>query len=182
MILDFLFGKKKETEPPGPAAASPAAASPPAPREPKPASGTHIQYHPELVPELKADHQLLLAIYGQIDAAYRAGNLAEATALLEKFRDAFMAHLLKENVRFYIYLEHALVGDPTSHALVHQFRHEMDKIGRTALAFLDKYRQFAGQPALAESFGADLTAIGKVLAQRIHNEEEALYPLYLPAY
>lgn len=181
MILDFLFGKKNaetSAQTPTPAAAPMPAGEP----APQPAAGTHIQYSPELVPQLKADHQQLLALHGQIDGAHQAGNLAEAAALLEKFRDLLMAHLLKENVRFYIYLEHALTGDPTSHALMHQFRHEMDKIGKVALGFLDKYRNLADQPALAAGFGTDLAAIGKVLVQRIRNEEEALYPLYLPAY
>lgn len=178
MLFDFLFGKKKA------AGSSPAAAA--APSGPATAAttapGTRIQYSPELVAQLKDDHQALLATYGRIKSAYEAGDLAATSARLEQFRGQILAHLLKENVRFYIYLEHALAGDPASQALVHQFRHEMDGIGKAVMAFLDKYRQIAVGTSLAGSFGADLASIGSVLVQRVRSEEETLYPLYLPAY
>lgn len=179
MFLDFLFGKKKNT----PSPAVPQAASQARPlHDGHEAPGTHIPYHPELVDQLKADHQGLLATFGAIGDAYNTHDLAATSAQLEAFRGQLMAHLLKENVRFYIYLEHALVSDPTSHALVHQFRHEMDGIGKAVMAFLDKYRNLAVDSSLAGSFGADLASVGSVLAQRIKSEEETLYPLYLPAY
>lgn len=179
MFLDFLFGKKKTATAPAP---GPAADSPPAVADSHEAPGTHIPFHPDLVDQLKADHQGLLATFGAIGNAYSAHDLAATSAHLEAFRGQLMAHLLKENVRFYIYLEHALVSDPTSHALVHQFRHEMDGIGKAVMAFLDKYRNLAVDSSLAGSFGADLASVGGVLVQRIKSEEETLYPLYLPAY
>ena len=146
------------------------------------APGTHISYSPHLVAELKEDHQKLLKIFGMIGAAHSAGNRMQTAELLEQFRSALAGHLLKENVRFYIYLEHALAKDPSSHALVHQFRREMDGIGKAVLAFLDRYRNIGTDPSLAGSFGADLAAVGKVLCERISNEEDTLYSLYLPAY
>lgn len=176
MLFDFLFGKKKTVEPPAPEAAPPSAAVG------QSAPGTSIHYSADLVPQLQADHQALLATYGSIKSAYEAGNLTETSARLEHFRTQLTAHLLKENVRFYIYLEHALAADPSSQALVHQFRHEMDGIGKAVMAFLGKYRQIAVDTSLAGSFGADLASIGNVLVQRIRNEEDTLYPLYLPAY
>lgn len=174
MFLDFLFGRKNGAPAPGPSAPAPAAA--------QAAPGTSIHYSPDLVAELKADHAALLKLFGQIQAAHAAGQLPETAGLLEKFRSLLIGHLLKENVRFYIYLEHALAGDASSNALVHQFRQEMDAIGKAALAFLEKYRHIAANPALAGSFAADLGAIGKVLVERVRNEEGTLYPLYLPVY
>lgn len=177
MLLDFLFGKKKTaTEPSRPAPDNVLTTAGQA------APGTNINYNPELVAQLKADHQALLAIFGHIKGAYEAGDMRATSAHLESFRNQLMAHLLKENVRFYIYLEHALASDPASQALVHQFRHEMDGIGKAVMVFLDKYRQIAVDASLAGSFGADLASIGNVLVQRVRNEEETLYPLYLPAY
>lgn len=178
MFLDFLFAKKKPVTQASAASAPPPPAAAPAVEAP----GTHIHYHPDLVDQLKADHQALLATFGRIQAAFEAGQLGECAAALEHFRGQLTAHLLKENVRFYIYLEHALAGDRASHDLVHQFRHEMDGIGKAAVGFLDKYRAVATDPALAAGFAADLAGVGAILGQRIRNEEETLYPLYLPAY
>lgn len=179
MLFDFLFGKKKTPEA-DPQAAD--AAPLPTTAAERAAPGTTINFSADLVPQLKADHQALLATFGQIKQAHEAGKLAEVSAGLEHFRSQMMAHLLKENVRFYIYLEHALAADPASQGLVHEFRQEMNGIGKAVMAFLDKYRQIAIDTSLAGSFGADLSSVGSVLVQRIHNEEEALYPLYLPAY
>lgn len=173
-LFGFLFGKKEEETRPSQqqSAARPGAMAP----------GTHIAYSPELVDELKQEHQQLIAVFQGIAEAFGEGDLAETCRRLETFRGGILAHLLKENVRFYIYLEHALAGDPTSHALMHQFRHEMDGIGKAVVAFLTKYSEMATKPELAASFGADLNAVGSVLVQRIQNEESNLYPLYLPAY
>lgn len=174
MFLDFLFGKKAPAPAPTPSAPeTPAAAVAP---------GTHIAYHPQLVGELVQEHRNLLACFNAIAQAFESGDLPATCRELEHFRGFLLAHLLKENVRFYIYLEHALAGDATSHALVHQFRHEMDGIGKTVIAFLGKYAELAKNPALAASFAGELGGIGEVLIQRIRNEEDNLYPLYLPAY
>ena len=174
MFLDFLFGKKNPAPAPAPAPvpSAPAAVAP----------GTHIAYHPQLVGELIQEHGNLLACFNAIVQVFENGDLAATCRELERFRGNLLAHLLKENVRFYIYLEHALAGDATSHALVHQFRHEMDGIGKVVLAFLGKYAELAKNPALADSFRGELGGIGEVLIQRIRNEEDNLYPLYLPAY
>ena len=146
------------------------------------APGTNIRYCPDLVSQLEVDHQKLLQIFSKIGNSFKAGDRLGTVQHLEDFRGAIQGHLLTENVRLYIYLEHALAQDAESHALIHEFRLEMAGIGKAVLAFLGKYRELAVQPNLAESFGDDLKAVGKVLVERIQREESTLYPLYLPAY
>lgn len=176
MFLDFLFRKKelKRQAPPTPLA--------PIEEHHASAPGTHIGYNADLVPHLHADHLMLAEIFTAIGTAFHAGDLTATVRHMNHFRMAIQAHLLSENVRLYIYLEHALARDAASHALVHEFRHEMDGIGKAVLAFLSKYRDLNTQPNLALSFGSDLEAVGKVLVERIEREESTLYPLYLPAY
>lgn len=179
MFLDFLFGKKApphQVPPAQPAAPVPVLA------KPATAPGTNIAYHPELIEQFEGDHQKLLQIFSAIGNTFNAGDLPATVQRLDEFRGAIQAHLLAENVRLYIYLEHALAQDAASHALIHEFRHEMDGIGKAVLAFLGKYRQLDTQADLAASFGDDLNAVGKVLVERIQREESTLYPLYLPAY
>lgn len=174
MFFDFLFGRKQSQPAPVPTP-QPSAAEPRAP-------GTQIAYNADLVGQLKAEHQKLLGIFAAIKGAFERGDNSETARQLEEFRSAIQGHLLLENVRLYIYLEHALAQDAESHTLVRAFRHEMDGIGRAVLDFLGKYKGIGSQPNLAASFGGELDRIGEVLVARIRREEETLYPLYLPAY
>ena len=175
-LFDMLFGKK-----PAPATGLPAAA--PSTTAAKPqvsAPGTGIRHDPRLIDALKEDHRLLLDIYTAIDAARRAEDLLSVQTRLGQFRMVLQDHLLKENVRLYVYLEHVLRGDSVSHELMHGFRHEMDDIGRVVVGFLGKYREIGIHPELAGEFAKDFAAIGDALVARIRREEETLYPMYAP--
>ena len=171
-LFDLLFGKRRSAAPAQTAAARPAAA-PTAP-------GTAIRHDPGLIAALKEDHKLLLEIFGSIQAAAAAGDLHAVQKRLGQFRIVLQDHLLKENVRLYVYLEHLLRGDATSHELIHGFRHEMDAIGRAVVGFLDRYKSIAAEPRLAAKFVDDLAGIGEALAGRIRREEATLYPMYAP--
>jgi hypothetical protein len=180
-LFDFLFGKREQpaatSAPTGPAAVKPddqvAAGDAAAP-------GTTIHYHPDLIDKFVDDHRALLQRFTAVRTAAEAGDVAGAATVLDEFRAALQGHLLAENIRLYVYLEHALAGDADKHALVHAFRHEMDGIGKAVVAFLTKYRDLGTQPELAASFVADLDAVGEVLVERIRREEGTLYPLYVP--
>lgn len=175
-LFDFLFGRSKSQPPAKAEAAAPAAVAPTSATAP----GTMIRHDPALVGGLKQDHQLLLEIYGSIRKAAAAGDLPAVQTRLEHFRIVLQDHLLKENVRLYVYLEHMLQGDPTSHEMMHGFRHEMDAIGRTVVGFLNRYKFIAGEPSLAAAFAVELDSIGQALAARIRREEQTLYPMYQP--
>ena len=146
------------------------------------APGTEINFHPELVPQLKKDHQNLLNLYGQIKAAFDKGDYVQVSRKLDDFRTGLQGHLLTENVRLYIYLERSLAGDETNGELMRGFRREMDGIGRTVLNFLRKYEAIGVDHELAKAFERDFAVIGQVLGERIQREENVLYPLYLPRY
>lgn len=170
---NFLFDGRKAAADTTEATAAPVTA---------PAQGTQIAFNSQLVPKLQQDHQRLLALFGEIGRVFQANDLSATAARLEDFRGAVLDHLMTENIRFYIYLEHSLRQDVESFELMRGFRHEMDAIGKAVLAFLSKYKDIGTQANLAASFGGDLQQVGDVLVNRIRREEETLYPLYLPAY
>lgn len=185
-LFDLLFGKRDKTsaaaEDSGSATPAPdVAACAPGPAPANAAPGTKISYSPELIAKFKHDHQQLLQLFGATKAAATAGDVVTAAARLDDFRGALQGHLLNENIRLYIYLEHALAANPDSHALVRGFRHEMDEIGKAVVSFLAKYRELASKPELAAPFSEELDGVGAVLVQRIQREEETLYPLYMPS-
>ena len=175
-LLDLIFGKHSKAKP-----APKTELAPPPEAAQVVAPGTSIHYHPEIIEQFKHDHRELLRIYTGIKAAIAAQDLPRCAELLEDFRHTLHGHLLSENVRLYIYLEHALASDPTSHELMHSFRHEMDDIGKAVVAFLERYRHLAEHPEQLPQFAHELDGIGKVLVERIKREEETLYPLYMPA-
>lgn len=179
-MFEWLFGKKEHVQTvskvPAAKPSAPAAVSPP--ESATVAPGTGIHYHPELIAKLSQDHQLLLKLFAQTQDAARQGDVVEAARQLDAFRTQLQGHLLTENVRLYVYLEHALASDASSHQLMRAFRHEMDEIGKVVVDFLGTYRDLAKRPDLAPAFLQALDGIGVVLVERIHREEETLYPLY----
>lgn len=183
-LFELLFGSRKsgaESARPSQAAATVAAAAAVAvaPEKAGPrAPGTRIRHDPELIVSLKDDHGRLFTHFQAIAAAGKLGDLAAVQGLLNQFRTMIQDHLLKENVRLYVYLEHLLMADPVSRQMMHGFRHEMDDIGRIVVGFLDKYKLIGGQPELAGPFAQDLAGIGEALVARIRREEEILYPMY----
>lgn len=145
------------------------------------ATGTQLHYDPNLVSSLVSDHHALLGIFGEIAAAMEQKNVALTQEKLGEFGDALRGHLLKENVRFYVYLQHSLEGDAENAEIMHDFRREMQHIGKAVADFLHKYTaegEWDGQ--MWQSFQQEVGGIGKVLTKRIQTEENILYPLYLP--
>jgi hypothetical protein len=168
-LFNLFFGSSDEPA---------AEAAPAAERAAPVAPGTNIRFHPELIDKLKDDHQLLLSLFGETSHAAAQGDVAAAAERLEAFRTALQGHLLIENIRLYVYLEHVFADDPASFSLIHEFRHEMDGIGKAVIKFLLKYEELAAHPEQAKAFAQDLAAVGKVLVSRIEREEGTLYPLY----
>lgn len=171
-MFDF-FKKKGESKPDTPAAPTP---------QYNTAPGTEIRYHPELIDQLKSDHQALLGLYGEIKTAFDAGDYATVSQKLDALRSGLQGHLLTENVRLYIYLDRCLANDETNSDLIRGFRREMDGIAKVAMNFLKKYEAIGVDKELAGAFAKDFATIGQVLGARIQKEEQVLYPLYMPQY
>lgn len=176
-MFEFLWKRKKpatqeETRQPAPASTADTQGV---------ASGTQVHYDPALVSSLVSDHQVLLGIFGEIVAAMEQKNVSRTKEKLGEFGDALRGHLLKENVRFYVYLQHSLEGDTENAAIMHEFRREMQHIGKAVADFLHKYTaEGEWDEKMWQSFQQEVGGIGKVLTKRIQTEENILYPLYLP--
>ncbi|NIP74050.1 MAG: hemerythrin domain-containing protein [Gammaproteobacteria bacterium] len=151
-------------------------------QEYKPAPGTDIRFDPDLINQLKGDHQALLKLYGEIKSAFDAQKYDTVAKKLGDFRSALQAHLLTENIRLYIYLSHMFKSDDINFELVRGFRKEMDGIAKAVMDFLKKYDAIGVDPKLAPDFAKDFAGIGEVLGARIQKEEKTLYPLYMEQY
>jgi len=137
-----------------------------------------ITYSPTLVPELKDDHQELLAIYGEVGALLQDGRYAAIADVLRRFKTKLDVHLLNENLRFYCYLEERLAATPAELEVMQDFRREMNGIARVVVTFLRKYQMSGVNLHNRETFVGEYQQIGAALVERINREEKGLYSLY----
>ncbi|HET7930507.1 MAG TPA: hemerythrin domain-containing protein [Rhodanobacteraceae bacterium] len=163
-----LFGH--DGTPSTPATSMPAPSPAPAPRR--------VSYDPNLIQSMLNDHAQLGQIFSRVGDAQKAGTYSEIRPLLIQFKSRLEAHVLTENVRFYTYLEQSLAGDPSNAAVMHDFRREMNAIARGVVDFVKKYQACGFAPEQRREFADDYAAVGKLLEQRLDNEETNLYPLY----
>lgn len=160
------------------------------PQQPQQRGFVRAKYDPNLVIHLKNDHQELLSLYKSIMQSLDQQNFKphpsgldqqifrSVNELLSEFGTALKAHLLKEHVELYIYLEHILANDRHAYELMHSLRLEMDEISAGVMGFLNTYHASPVSAENASAFQRDFKKIGQVLASRIKREEESLYPLY----
>ncbi len=145
------------------------------------APGTSIHYDPALIQRLLEDHRHIESLFADMVTTAQQRNAAHLQQVLDGFTTALRGHLLTENVRLYVYLQHTLGGDPENAALIQGFRQEMQQIGRVLADFLLRHREREVWDEDGWSrFAGDLAQLAPVLKKRIETEETILYPLYLP--
>lgn len=147
---------------------------------PEVGQGRTIRYDPGLVDGLKSDHQELVGMYTRLGEQVAAGEFHGVDAALQAFKIRLEAHLLTENVRFYVYVEQSVVDDEFNSELVRSFRKEMNSIARAVVEFVRRYRQQPVGPVTQAAFIREHGDVGRLLAQRIAREEAELYVLYQP--
>lgn len=140
--------------------------------------GTRLSYDEDLISKLTNDHQELLALYTSCARAYENKDYPKLNQLLNQLKSKLTSHLLLENVCFYLYVSHYYQGDEETRMLINSFRREMEEIGKVAFKFLTRYS--ASDAVYYAEFKKDFDMIGKVLTNRISEEESGLYMLYVP--
>ena len=175
-ILKTLFGSGKAGADTSPAlAAYPAAGA-----EARLRPGLSLTYDPSLVKSLKDDHQSLIKVFQQIDAACQALDIAGCSDAIRRFQSRLTDHLIVENTRFYLYVKNAMkASDPAAAEIARSFQAEMHQIAKVVTSFVDKYSQNE-EMLKSAAFAQELQGIGRALAERIEREEKTLYPLYVP--
>lgn len=142
------------------------------------APGTGITYKKDLIAKYKGDHQFLLTLYKSANDAYERGEYTEVTARLNEMREALRAHLLDEELNFYVYVLHCYSYDEEITSLISSYKKDMKQIGLAAFSFLKKYSAVGSVVSSDEKFINEFKTIGQLLVKRISSEENQLYPLY----
>jgi len=148
-------------------------------KESKPiyAPNTKIAYRPKLVDKLKEEHVELVRLFNLILSMAEKGETENTRKLLAEFKGKFSGHLIKENINFYVYVEHS-VKDLATLELIKEMKLEMDGIAKTVREFIAKFSQ-PNMP-LDENFLKEFKNVGAALLERVNREEEFLYPTYQP--
>lgn len=145
-------------------------------------SNRTIGYDPTLVNSLKKDHHALVDIFQRIwSEGYERQDYHRLAELLTQFKSSFQAHLIKENVRFYVYLEQTLTDDVHTLQIVKDFRADMNEIANAVVQFCKRYTHEAYTAEMIRDFKRDYQKIGEALTRRVSLEEQELYTLYQPA-
>lgn len=152
--------------------------------EPAPVAGKknllrgEIAYDPGLIEQLKSDHADLVKVFTEISGAVNSRQYHEIPRLLGRFKVALQAHIMMENVKFYVYLQHKVSTDMETSAYVADLRKEMDGIARAVVKFANTHSSGALTDETAGTFAQQLNEIGEILLQRVQLEESRLYTLY----
>jgi len=140
-----------------------------------------INYDATLINGLTHDHKDLVDIFRRIWVeGYEKQNYRKLAHLLTMFKSGFQAHLIKENVRFYVYLEQTLSEDVHTLQIVKDFRTDMNDIASAVVHFCKRYTHDAFTQEMVQDFKRDYQKIGEALTRRIDLEEKELYTLYQP--
>jgi len=141
---------------------------------------TTIKYNPILIDTLILEHKRLLQIYTEVLDALSKQDYVLASKKLTEFGQGLRAHLLREHVELYVYLEYVLANDAETFKEMHALRLEMDGISAKVMGFLHAHENNKLNDRTADSFRGNFIRIGKVLTARIEREEKKLYTLYQP--
>ena len=179
-MFDFVgkfFGGRPDKKPPGPRRRSTSSTRPNGHSKPK----RGISYDSGLIRNLEEDHEKLVEIYGRVwSEGYEKKDFSTLGNLLSEFKSVFQSHLLKENVKFYAYLEQSMTNDAHSLSVVKEFRRDMNDIANAVISFCKKYERPTYTQSAIEQFKKDYEGIGQALVRRVQLEERDLYSLYGP--
>jgi len=140
-----------------------------------------VSYDDSLINNLEKDHEALVETFGKIwRDGYEASDFETLSIYLNEFKAMFQSHLLKENVKFYAYLEQAMKDDEHSLGVVREFRRDMNDIANAVISFCKKYDRPEYTKVAVESFVKEYQSIGQALVRRVQLEERDLYSLYAP--
>lgn len=143
-------------------------------------SQIRIKYNPNLIDTLELEHHAILELYEIIFQALESQEFSSIQQGIKAFGGALKAHLLREHVELYIYLEYVLAQNSQAFRNMHALRIEMDEISSYVMGFLHTYEKEALNVVTIIRFKEEFVNIGDILKQRIKREEENLYTLYQP--
>lgn len=126
-----------------------------------------------LIKDLNAEHRALMKALDMIRA--EQGLTEKAQLLVDKTRNALLAHLDREEKEFYPVMRKAAETNNQLKDTLKVMGEEMDQIATKAMAAFNNWTAGKGQGR----FVTDFNNLYELLEARIKREEHALYAKYL---
>ncbi|MDH5327349.1 MAG: hypothetical protein OEZ68_11775 [Gammaproteobacteria bacterium] len=142
------------------------------------APGTEIIYDVNLIKQLTAEHDSMLATLHKVVNAIDSGDYKKMRKKLKFFLSIFNDHTLKEYSKLYVFLDYIYRGERENHRIVMYFRQEMNEIGKTVRTYANYWVDRGVDHLTIEDFNYQTKYISDLLTTRIEAEEEQLYELY----
>jgi len=122
-----------------------------------------------LINELKGEHKMILDILGQIKALGISSRAGQEKLLAA--RDLLMAHMRKEDEKYYPELRRVAESRKELKILMDYFISDMEAVSKKAMRLFDKYAQGGNETA----FAGEIKLLYLALKDRIQTEEETLF-------
>jgi hypothetical protein len=123
----------------------------------------------KLLEELKREHKVILDILGQ--AKTRGISSRAGQEKLISARDLLMAHMRKEDEKYYPELRRAAENNEELRVLLDYFARDMEDVSKKAMQLFDKYAHGGDEAA----FAGEIKLLYLTLKDRILTEEEILF-------
>ena len=140
-----------------------------------------VTYEADLLDKLEVEHQDLLSQFDSLCQACDRGDQDEAYSMLGLFNTMLIEHFVHEDYKLYPYL---LEQRGSSKEQIQAMHNEMMNIEVDIRKLVKKYdirSQYVSPEDMQKNWqfiGKSLEVIGLLLKERIHREEQCLYPLY----
>jgi len=122
-----------------------------------------------LIEELKNEHENILDILDQVKKLGISSSSGREKLL--SARDLLMAHMMKEDERYYPKLRRAAANNKGLKVMLDYFIKDMGNVSKKAIQLFDKYSQ-GGNEA---EFAAEMKLLYAMLRDRIRTEENTLF-------
>lgn len=147
---------------------------------PQTAALSGVFYDSGLIAELRDDHRTLKQQLKLINHFIASRQIDKVKQLLERFKSTLIAHVYRENLKLYIYLQASLRRNPQEIVKMRILRKEMDAISVMVMDFLDKYESVGQKMHLQVNFITDFMVVRSMYLKRIQRESDELFPMYRP--
>ncbi|KOR32646.1 hypothetical protein TI05_06030 [Achromatium sp. WMS3] len=142
------------------------------------ASNTNIQFDPQLIATLKAEHQEILSACERLEIVCDKDCVPQTAEQLQALEEQMRQHRIQEDVKLIIFIEKRYSDNNEMAALLSMFRKERDRFKRQLSEFFAKYALLRECPALITDLRNDLSYAIKLVVGMLEAEEQNFFPLY----
>lgn len=135
-----------------------------------------VKYNPKLVGQLSNEMKRIIETYAEILHLLNSKYFAKIPPKLRQLTADLKAHIFKEELELYSYLEKIFSSNPQTLEDINKIKQEIDHIAEQIVNLMNHYEELDQNNA--QTFKTEFELVGELLATRFHKKEEILYTMY----